>query len=50
LSDNKIAIQTDINTSSQIMNTAEFSRDNFNEIMDGVIEKTTELINTFPNI
>jgi len=47
---NKIILQTDINTVAEIMNTANFNLDNFNEIIDYGIQKTKGLIDNFPNI
>ena len=47
---NRIMLQTDINTVAEIMNTANFNQDNFTEIIDYAISKTKELINNFPNI
>jgi hypothetical protein len=48
--DNKIMIQTDINTSVDLMNSANFNVDNFNEIFDYAARKTQELIGNFPNL
>lgn len=45
-----IILQTDINTVAEIINTANFNLDNFNEIIDYAIRKTRELIDDFPNI
>lgn len=47
---NTIILQTDINTVAKIANTANFTLENFEEIIDYAIQKTKELINNFPEI
>ncbi|MDX9913273.1 MAG: hypothetical protein RBS77_01705 [Candidatus Moranbacteria bacterium] len=48
--DNKIFIQTDINTVAEIMDTANLNLNNYREVIDYSIKKTQEIINDFPNI
>ncbi len=44
-----IAVQTDINTVAEIMRDSNFSKDDFEEIINYSIDKSQNVINAFPN-
>lgn len=48
--DQLISLQIDVNTLAEIMNTANFNENNFEEIINHTIQSSKSLIENFPNI